>query len=85
MAKKEDWEEGAVKRPGRVRRYLKKIYGKEAFLPNGNIKIIYVKKEIARLEDIPKAERPESILHALYLARTFIDMAARRRENNKLR
>ncbi len=77
--RKKDWEEGVVKRPGRVKNYLEKIYGNSAFLPNGEIRMPYLLKEINILEKLPKIERPESLLHALYLAKTFKEMAARRR------
>ncbi len=85
MTGKKYWEEGIIKRPGIVKRYLRHIYGKEAFNPGGTIKMSYLLKEIAKLESLPKNERPERTLHELYLARTFKEMAARRRAKDNQR
>ncbi len=80
---KNDWEEKAIKKPGRVRKYLEKIYGNSAFHSDGRIRMEYLLKEINILEKLPKVERPESLLHALYLAKTFKEMATRRRRRDE--
>jgi hypothetical protein len=38
------WIQRAVKRPGRVRAYMKRKYGKRAFTKTGEIKVSYLKK-----------------------------------------
>ncbi len=81
--RKEDWEEKAIKRPGRVIRYMKKKYGKEAFLPNGTINIDYLYESITQLEAVPHSQRNESLLHALNLAVTLKTMNRRRKRRDK--
>lgn len=67
MAKK--WIQKAIKRPGRVRRYLRRKYGNKAFTKSGEIKQTYVNKAIAELKKRPKSQRPKGLLQALYLAK----------------
>jgi len=38
------WIQRAVKRPGRVRRYISRVYGNKAFTKDGKIKLEYLKK-----------------------------------------
>jgi hypothetical protein len=40
------WIQRAVKRPGRIKRYIKRKYGKKAFTKTGKIKINYLHKAI---------------------------------------
>ncbi len=68
---KKDWEEKVVKRPGRVRGFLRRKYGSKAFLHNGNIKLSYIDMEIKRLRSTNKTPQQKSLLRAFYLARTF--------------
>jgi hypothetical protein len=42
--KSELWIQEAVSRPGRVRVYMKRKYGKKAFTKSGKIKITYLRK-----------------------------------------
>lgn len=44
------WIQEAIKRPGRVRRYLKRVYGSKAFRPDGEIKKEYLQKALKRAE-----------------------------------
>jgi len=57
----------AVKRPGRVRRYLRRKYGKRAFTKRGTIKVEYLNRAIASLKR--RSRRPKGLLNALYLAK----------------
>ena len=69
--KRENWIQRAIKHPGRVRRYLKRIYGDEAFTKNGEIKQQYVHKAINELKERPPSKRPKGLLNALYAALTL--------------
>ncbi len=42
-----DWEEKAVKHPGRVRRYIEREYGEDCFDENGDIKMSCLDEAIA--------------------------------------
>lgn len=68
MARKKKWIQKAIKRPGRVKRYLKRKYGDKAFTKDGEIKQQYVLKAIKELKARPKSKRPKGLLQALYLA-----------------
>jgi len=65
--KKKKWIQKAIKREGRVARYLRRVYGSKAFAKNGEIKQEYVYKAIRRV----KKKGNTSLLRALYLARTL--------------
>ncbi|WP_457548455.1 capsid protein VP2 [Archaeoglobus sp.] len=67
----EDWIHEAIKRPGRVREYLKRKYGNKAFTRDGKIKIEYINKELKRLERGEVTERERSLYYALLLAKRF--------------
>ena len=66
-----DWEEQAIKHPGRVRKYLKMKYGTIAFLPNGNIRLKYLNMAIRDQKAIPITQRPRGLLSALVLAKNL--------------
>lgn len=66
-----DWEEKAIKHPGRVRTYLKRKYGTDAFLPSGNIKLQYLNMAIRDQKATPITQRPRGLLNALVLAKNL--------------
>jgi len=55
------WIQKAVKRPGRVKRYMKRKYGKKAFTKSGEIKMSYLRKAA-------KETKNRSLKSALLLA-----------------
>jgi len=63
------WIQKAIKRPGRVKAYLKRKYGKKAFTKDGEIKQQYVNRAIRELKSRPPSERPKGLLQALQLAK----------------
>jgi len=66
------WIQSAVKRPGRVKNYLKRKYGNKAFTKSGEIKHSYVLKAIKDVkENMPPSKRRQSLLNALHLAKRF--------------
>jgi len=62
------WIQKAVEHPGRVREYLKRIYGGKAFTKNGDLRLVYIRKAIEDLKRRPPSKRPPGLLNALYLA-----------------
>lgn len=67
---KEKWVQEAIKRPGRVREYLKRTFGSAAFTKEGNIKTEYIDKAIAKVKESKMAEdKKRSLLSALQLAK----------------
>ena len=66
MAKKEKWIPEDLDE-GRVKRYLKRVFGDKAFNKDGTIKISYLDRAIERVKEnkrIPKDNR-KSLLSAL--------------------
>ena len=63
------WIQKAIKREGRVRRYLKRKYGSRAFDERGRIRPEYIDMAIEELKRRPKSKRPKGLLNALYLAK----------------
>ncbi|RLI77270.1 capsid protein VP2 [Archaeoglobales archaeon] len=60
----------AIKRPGRVKRFLARKYGKEAFTKSGEIKQQYVIKAISDVKrTMPPGKKRRSLLAALNLAK----------------
>ena len=55
------WIQRAIKRPGRVRRYMMRKYGKRAFTKSGEIKVSYLRRAI-------KETKNRSLKSALILA-----------------
>ncbi|MCS7119570.1 MAG: capsid protein VP2 [Archaeoglobaceae archaeon] len=70
MPKKEKWIQKAIKRPGRVRKYIARLYGKKAFNKDGSIKASYLKKA----EERAKKTGNTSLVRAINLAQTFKKM-----------
>jgi hypothetical protein len=64
------WIQKAIKRPGRARKYLMRLYGRKAFTKDGTIKSEYLKKAIQKA----KKKKNISLLRALYLAKTLKKM-----------
>jgi hypothetical protein len=77
MTKK--WIQKAIKRPGRTRKIILKLFGKKAFL-NG-IKIEYIKKAIKRIKRNKKMSKSQkrSLLSALNLALRLKKMIKKRK------
>ena len=71
MARKNKrWIQKAIKRPGRCRRYLKRLYGNKAFTKDGDIKMEYINKAIKHVkQNVKDPERRRSLLSMLYLAK----------------
>ena len=64
------WIQKAVKRPGRVHRYLMRLYGRKAFTKDGDIKMEYLDKAIKHVKKAKMSkERKRSLLSALLLAK----------------
>jgi hypothetical protein len=55
------WIQKAIKRPGRVRAYMKRRYGKRAFTKSGEIKVSYLRRAA-------KETKNRSLRSALLLA-----------------
>ena len=69
------WIQSAIKRPGRVRRYIRRLYGKKAFTKDGDIKVAYLRKAIRHVKEEVSGSRRRSLLSALYLALRLREMA----------
>ena len=66
------WIQKAIKRPNRVKNYLKRKYGNKAFTKSGEIKQSYLLKEIRRLKNKPHKTKQElSLYRAMLLAKRF--------------
>ncbi len=63
------WIQQAIKRPGRVRRYLRRLYGDKAFTKTGEIKqqYLYKAKRHVQQSNMPK-DRKRSLISAINLA-----------------
>lgn len=79
------WIQKAIKRPGRVRRYLLRRYGEKALTKNGELKHRYVLKAIRELKERPKSQRPKGLLQALHLAKRFELMRKDRKKRRSRR
>lgn len=62
------WIQEAIKRPNRVRRYLKRKYGDKAFTKDGKIKISYIRKA---LKETKNASLKRALLLAIKLKKGF--------------
>ncbi len=72
-----DWEEKAVKHPGRVRRYIEREYGEDCFDENGDIKMSCLDEAIDDVREECEEHHTEqciSLLRALELAKRFKQM-----------
>jgi len=68
------WIQKAIKRPGRVRKYLLRRFGRRALTRNGELKHQYVLKAIRELKERPPSARPKGLLQALHLAKRLETM-----------
>jgi TPP-dependent indolepyruvate ferredoxin oxidoreductase alpha subunit len=77
---KDDWIQKAIKRKGRAKRYLMRLYGRKAFTKDGDIKVEYINKAIRHVKrKYPKgSEERKSLLSALYLAKRLKRMHRKR-------
>jgi len=66
---KKNFLKKAIKRPGRVRKYLKKLYGSKAFFKNGNIKVEYLDKAERQAEKTGNTSLERAIILAKRLKR----------------
>ena len=73
------WIQRAIKRPGRVKRYLLRVYGRKAFTKDGEVKQQYVYKAIRRLKRLPPSRRPKGLLNALHLAKRLERLSKRKK------
>ena len=78
MARGKLWLQKAVKREGRVRNYLRRVYGSRAFTKDGKIKMEYLNKAIKRVKKKPTPNE-RSLLSALNLAKRLKRMARKRK------
>ena len=78
MARAKLWLQKAVKREGRVRNYLRRVYGSRAFNEDGTIKMEYLNKAIRRVKRKPTPNE-RSLLSALYLAKRLKRMSRKRK------
>lgn len=74
-ARGDRWIQKAVKRPGRVKRYLRRLYGEKAFTKSGEIKqqYLYKAKRHVQQSKMPK-DRKRSLISAINLAIRFEKM-----------
>ncbi|MCS7232334.1 MAG: capsid protein VP2 [Elusimicrobiota bacterium] len=63
------WIQKAIKRPGRVRKYVKRIYGEKAFNRDGSIKLAYLKKAKERAKKAGNTSLVQAINLAITLRR----------------
>ncbi|MEO0134569.1 MAG: capsid protein VP2 [candidate division WOR-3 bacterium] len=70
------WIQKAIKRKGRVRKFIKRLYGKKAFLDG--IKLKYLNKAINYVKKSKKIKHKRSLLSALYLAKRLKKMRRKR-------
>jgi len=65
------WIQKAIKRPGRVKRFLKRLYGNKAFTKDGEIKQQYLYKAKKYVQKKYTGKRRRSLLSAINLAIRF--------------
>jgi len=65
------WIQRAIKRPGRIKRLLKRWYGSKAFTKSGEIKQQYLYKAKKRVMREYTGKRRRSLLSAINLAIRF--------------
>lgn len=65
------WIQKAIKRPGRIKRLLKRWYGSKAFTKSGEIKHSYLLKAKKRVKEKYTGKRRKSLLSAINLAITL--------------
>ncbi|AEA48063.1 hypothetical protein [Archaeoglobus veneficus] len=62
-----DWIQEAIERPGRVRRYVSRLFGSKAFTKKGTIKREYLLKAKKKAEQAGNT----SLVHAINMALTL--------------
>lgn len=74
------WIQSAIKRPGRVRRYMMRKYGTKAFTKDGEIKASYIDREMRRIKKSGGGVhgREKSLYSALALAKRLKRMRKKR-------
>lgn len=77
----------AIKHPGRVTRYMRRVFGKAAFTKDGTIKPAYLERAIQRVKNNTKMspQKRKSLLMALYLAERLRKMPKRGRRKKAAR
>ncbi|WP_456477918.1 capsid protein VP2 [Geoglobus ahangari] len=73
------WIQEAIERPGRVRRYLKRVYGNKAFTKDGKIKTEYLRRAKRRAEKAGNT----SLVQAINLAMRLKRMGRKKRGRRK--
>ena len=68
------WIQKAIKRPGRIKRFLKRLYGNKAFTKSGEIKHSYLLKAKKYVKQKYTGKRRKSLLSAINLAITLEKM-----------
>jgi len=68
------WIQRAVKREGRGRKYLRRLYGSRAFKKDGTIKVMYINKAIEHVKRTYTRgdKRRRSLLSMLNLCKRFV-------------
>ena len=78
--KAKNWIQRAIKHPGRVKRFLRKLYGDKAFTKSGEIKQSYLLKAISYVKkNYPPGKKRKSLLNALQLAKRLETMGRGKR------
>jgi len=79
-----NWLQQAIKREGRVKNYLRRVYGSRAFNKDGTIKSEYIRKALKRIEKKPTPNE-KSLKAALNLALRLKRMARKRTRRRRTR
>jgi len=74
-----NWIQEAIERPGRVRRYLKRVYGDRAFTKDGKIKPKYLRMAKKRAERYGNT----SLVQAINLAMRLKGMGRKRKRGGR--
>jgi len=76
------WIQKAIKRPGRIEKYMMRKYGTEAFTKDGKIKVGYINKELERIKESGGGVhgKEKSLYSALQLAKRLKKMAKKRKK-----
>ncbi|AEA46695.1 hypothetical protein [Archaeoglobus veneficus] len=75
------WIQKAIKRPGRVERYIKRVYGDKAFNKDGTIKMKYLNMAEKRAEK----KGNDSLADAIRLAKTLKRLSRKRKKGRRNR
>jgi len=84
MGRSKRWIQRAIKRPGRVKRLLKRWYGSRAFTRTGEIRHSYLFKARKRVkETMPPGSRRRSLLSAINLAIRLERLSKRKKRKRR--